>query len=54
MLVTALNSSLGYNKASEIAKLAYLKNISLKQAALKLGYLNEQDFDAIVNPKKMI
>ena len=32
MLVTSLNSSLGYNKASEIAKLAYLKNISLKQA----------------------
>ena len=54
MLVTSLNSSLGYNKASEIAKLAYLKNISLKQATLKLGYLNEQDFDAIVNPKKMI
>ena len=54
MLVTALNNSLGYNKASEIAKLAYLKNISLKDATLKLGYLNGEDFDDIVDPKKMI
>lgn len=54
MLVTSLNESLGYDKASEIAKLAYLKNCSLKEACLKLGYLKEKEFDSIVNPKKMV
>ena len=53
MLVTALNTHIGYEKAAEIAKKAYKENSTLKEAALKLGYLTEKEFDEWVDPKKM-
>ncbi len=53
MLVTALNTHIGYEKAAEIAKKAYKDNTTLKEAALKLGYLTEKEFDEWVDPKKM-
>lgn len=54
MLVTALNQVIGYDKAAEIAKLAWKKNLTLKEAAMELGALSEADFDKYVDPKKMI
>jgi fumarate hydratase class II len=54
MLVTALNTHIGYDKASEIAKKAYKEESTLKQAALALGYLTAEEFDAWVRPEKMI
>ena len=54
MLVTALNPVIGYDKASEIAKLAHKEALSLKEACLKLGYLSEEEFDRAVDPSKMI
>ena len=54
MLVTALNKYIGYDKAAKIAKTAFSKKITLKEAALKLKLISESDFDKIVNPKKMI
>ena len=54
MLVTALNKHIGYDKAAKIAKTAFSKKITLKEAALKLKLISESDFDKIVNPKKMI
>jgi fumarase (EC 4.2.1.2) len=54
MLVTALNPYIGYEKAAEIAKLAHKEGSTLKEAALKLGYLTEEDFDRIVNPEQMV
>ncbi len=54
MLVTALNTHIGYDKASTIAKKAYKEGSTLKAAALKLGYLTEKDFDAWVKPGNMI
>ena len=53
MLVTALNTHIGYEKAAEISKLAYEEHLTLKQAALKLKYLSAEDFDRIVDPNKM-
>jgi fumarate hydratase, class II len=53
MLVTALNQHIGYDKAAKIAKTAYQDNGSLKQAAVKLGYLTEQEFDQYVKPSEM-
>ena len=54
MLVTALNTHIGYEKAAEIAKEAYSKGSTLKEAALSLGYLSEEEFEKWVVPKKMI
>ncbi len=54
MLVTALNPYIGYDKAAEIAKKAYKENITLKEAALRLGYLTEEEFDQYVRPEKMV
>ncbi len=54
MLVTALNKYIGYDSAAKIAKTAFSKKITLKEAALKLKLISESDFDKIVNPKKMI
>ena len=53
MLVTALNSKIGYYKAAEIANKAYKEDITLKEAALQLAYLNEEEFDSYVNPSRM-
>lgn len=54
MLVTALNTKIGYDKASTIAKTAYNEETTLKAAALKLGYLTAEEFDAWVKPEDMI
>ncbi|WP_408011275.1 class II fumarate hydratase [Pseudalkalibacillus sp. A8] len=54
MLVTALNPHIGYTKAAEIAKLAHQEGSSLKEAALKTGYLTEEEYDQWVDPAKMI
>ncbi len=54
MLVTALNNHIGYDKAANVAKKAFKENISLKDACLILGYLSVNEFNNIVNPRKMI
>src|ERR1700719_1345282 len=54
MLVTALVPVIGYDKASEIAHYAKDHDLTLKAAALKLGYVTEADFDRIVDPAKMV
>ena len=54
MLVTALNPHIGYDKAAEVAKNSFKKNISLKESAKDLGYLNREEFDNLVDPSKMI
>jgi fumarate hydratase class II len=54
MLVTALNTKIGYDKASEIAKKAYKEGTTLKAAGLGLGYLTEEEFDLWVRPEDMI
>ncbi len=54
MLVTALNPHIGYEKAAAIAKLAFKDNSTLKEAALKLEYLTEEEFDQWVNPSDMV
>jgi fumarate hydratase class II len=54
MLVTALNTKIGYDKAADIAKKAHKEGTTLKQAALDLGYLTSQEFDDWVKPESMI
>ncbi|MCK9326747.1 MAG: class II fumarate hydratase [Bacteroidales bacterium] len=54
MLVTALNTHIGYEKAAEIAKKAHKEGTSLRQAALALGYVTDEEFTAWVDPKKMV
>ncbi len=54
MLVTALNQHIGYDKAAAIAKLAHKEHLSLKEAALQLGFLTAEQFDAYVNPRDML
>ncbi len=54
MLVTALNTRIGYDKAADIAKKAYKEGTTLKAAALSLRYLTEDEFDAWVRPEDMI
>ena len=54
MLVTSLNPHIGYHKAAEIAQTAYAQTITLKQAALKLGYLSAEEFDEWVRPRDMV
>ena len=54
MLVTALNTHIGYDKAAEIAKKAHKEGTTLKQAALDLGYVSSEDYDQIVDPAKMV
>jgi fumarate hydratase class II len=53
MLVTALNTHIGYEKAAEIAKKAHKEGTTLKAAALELGYLSSEEFDSWVDPAKM-
>jgi fumarate hydratase class II len=53
MLVTALSPKIGYDKAAEIAHLAHHEHLSLREAALKLGYLTAKEFDEIVRPENM-
>lgn len=54
MLVTALNTHIGYDKAAEIAKKAHKEGLTLKASALALGYLTEAEFDAWVRPESMV
>ncbi|QGH63901.1 class II fumarate hydratase [Serratia proteamaculans] len=54
MLVTALNTHIGYDKAAEIAKKAHKEGLTLKGSALKLGYLTEEEFDLWVRPEDMV
>lgn len=54
MLVTALNTHIGYDKAAEIAKKAHKEGLTLKASALVLGYLTEAEFDAWVRPEAMV
>ena len=54
MLVTALVPLIGYDKASKIAHYAMAHDLTLKAAALKLGFVSEADFDRVVDPAKMV
>jgi fumarate hydratase class II len=54
MLVTALSPVIGYDKASKIAHHAMDNDLTLKEAALQLGFVTEAEFDRIVDPKKMV
>jgi len=54
MQVTALSPIIGYDKASNVAHYALDNDITLKQAAVKLGYISEEEFDRVVDPAKMV
>jgi fumarate hydratase class II len=54
MLVTALNPVIGYDKAAKIAKKAHAENTTLKEAAVALGFLTEEEFDKAVRPENMV
>lgn len=54
MLVTALNTKIGYYKAAEIAQKAHKENTTLKEMAVKLGYITPEQFDEWVDPAKMV
>ncbi len=54
MLVTSLNTHIGYDKAAKIAKTAHAEGSTLKEAALKLGYVTAEEFDAWVRPEDMV
>ncbi|HRH34028.1 MAG TPA: class II fumarate hydratase [Catalimonadaceae bacterium] len=54
MLVTSLNTHIGYYKAAEIAKKAHKEHLTLKESALALGYVTSDEFDAWVKPEEMV
>ena len=54
MLVTALTPHIGYDRAAEIGKKAHREGTTLKEAALALGYVSADDFDAWADPGKMV
>jgi fumarate hydratase class II len=54
MLVTALSPVIGYDKASKIAHFAMDNDLTLKEAALELGFVSEAEFDRVVDPRKMV
>ena len=54
MLVTALSPVIGYDKASQVADYGLDQDLTLRDAALKLGFVSGEDFDRIVDPKKMV
>ncbi len=54
MLVTALNPHIGYDKAAKVAKLAFAKNCSLKEATVELGFMTGEEYDRAVQPEKMV
>jgi fumarate hydratase class II len=54
MLVTALSPVIGYDKASQVAHYALDKDLTLREAALKLGVVSAEDFDRLVDPRKMV
>ena len=53
MLVTALAPKIGYDKAAKVAHTAHVEHSSLREAALKLGFLTGEEFDQLVRPEKM-
>jgi fumarate hydratase, class II len=53
MLVTALTPKIGYDKAAKIAHTAHVERSSLREAALKLGYLTGDEFDQLMKPERM-
>ncbi|MET3504712.1 class II fumarate hydratase [Halalkalibacter oceani] len=53
MLVTALNPHIGYERAAEIAKLAFKEGLTLKEAAIQSGHLTEEQFEQLIDPKAM-
>ncbi|MBS0604423.1 MAG: class II fumarate hydratase [Verrucomicrobia bacterium] len=54
MLATALNPIIGYDKAAKVVQKAHKEHITLKEAALSLGYLKEKEFDEAIDPSKMV
>ena len=54
MLVTALSPVIGYDKSSKIAHYALDNDLTLKDAAMKLGFVTEDEFDRVVDPTKMV
>ncbi len=54
MLATALNPIIGYDKAAKVVQMAHKQNITLKEAALSLGFLSEKEFDEAIDPSKMV
>ena len=54
MLVTALNPYIGYDKSAKIAKHAHKNGLTLKQSALELKFLTEEEFDKYVRPEQML
>ena len=54
MLVTALNPHIGYDRAAQVAKLAFKEGISLREAVEKLGFMTGAEYDAAVQPEKMV
>jgi fumarate hydratase, class II len=54
MLVTALTPKIGYDRAAEVAKVAYAKGTTLREACLELGYLTAQEFDQAIQPSQMV
>jgi fumarate hydratase class II len=54
MLVTALAPIIGYDKASKIAHHAMDRDLTLKAAALQLGFVSDEEFDRVVDPAKMV
>jgi fumarate hydratase class II len=54
MLATALNPVIGYDKAAKVVQKAFKEDLTLKKAAMDLGFLTEEEFDKAVDPKKMI
>jgi fumarate hydratase class II len=54
MLVTALSPKIGYDNASQIAKTAHKKGTTLKEETLKTGLVTEEEYNKIVDPKKMV
>ena len=54
MLVTSLNTRIGYYKAAEIAQKAHKEGTTLKEMAVKLGYVTPEQFDEWVRPEKMV
>jgi len=54
MLVTALAPKIGYDNATEVAKTAHKNGTTLREEAIRLGFVNEKEFDEIVRPEKMI
>jgi fumarate hydratase class II len=54
MLVTALAPTIGYDAAAKVAKTAYEKGLTLREAALELGVIDGAEFDRVVRPEEML